>query len=101
MCLSRGEVTAPRIFIKELSQHQGLQSDLLVFYVSECLKQGQEVTDVITDLKSDVDFSQFPEVRFMSVCCALLLKYLRLYLVLSWSDLPYDPPAQASAGGYI
>lgn len=62
ICLSRGEVVAPRILIRELSQHQGLQSDVIVYYVVQCVNQGQDIVHVIRDLRTDVDLKQFPTV---------------------------------------
>ena len=62
--MNRGEVLAPRIFIKQLTQQNGLHRMLVMMYIDKCLELGQPVGKVLDDLSTDVDMGQFPQVSY-------------------------------------
>lgn len=57
------EITAPRIFISQLVQSEGMvSSHLVLYYIFACLNLGQSISDVLADLSTDIDVTQLPMV---------------------------------------
>ena len=78
MCVSRGEVEAPRILLKQLVEDKsyGVDRYVLVLYIMACLDQGQPLEQVMKELNTDIGLSYSPQVPVyvcISVCVYLSL----------------------------
>lgn len=63
-CVSRGEVEAPRILLKQLAENKAYTVDryVLVLYIMACLEKGQLLTEVLEDLKTDISLTYTSQV---------------------------------------
>lgn len=95
-CVSRGEVEAPRLLLKQLVKNNGVDRFVLAMYTLACIEQGQSLTDVLEDLKTDVSMIADPQVlHLLLVWCILTCKVAVYSQVLSCC--PEQVAVQASS----